>query len=297
MPGASPSSLETEVKQLVWYITGTSSGMGKRLVPILLARGDKVIATARTLSSVSDLAESDNLRKQQLDVTDGAGVVKRKVDEAATWFGRIDVVVNNAGIGAKCFTEEGGSEQYRRQYNVNVFGALDVTNAVLPYMRAQRSGTVVLVGSRTSWFPELTTAGLYGSSKAALRVIGETLAVEVAEFNIRVLIVEPGAFRTENIFSQKMYDGNQIPDYDELRAIAKKRFDNIDKFLLGDPVKAMELLADVVRGEGRAKGKSWPLYLPLGKEAEDAIRSKAKLLEKVLDDWGEIVRDTRLDNP
>ena len=83
--------------------------MGKRLVPILLARGDKVIATARTLSSISDLTdESENLRKQQLDVTDGAGIIKRKVDEAVTWFGRIDVVVNNAGIGAKCFTEEGG---------------------------------------------------------------------------------------------------------------------------------------------------------------------------------------------
>ncbi|KAI0779083.1 hypothetical protein BC629DRAFT_1522224 [Irpex lacteus] len=280
------------VKQLVWYITGTSSGMGKRLVPILLARGDKVIATARTLSSIQDIAEAENLRKQQLDVTDGAGVVKRKVDEAVTWFGRIDVVVNNAGIGAKCFTEEGGSEQYRRQYNVNVFGALDVTTAVLPYLRAQRSGTVVLVGSRTSWFPELTVSGplygLYGSSKAALRVIGETLAVEVAEFNIRVLI---------KIFSQKIYSGNEIPDYDEQRTLAKKKFDNIEKFLLGDPVKAMELLADVVRGEGRAKGKPWPLYLPLGKEAEDAIRNKTKLLEKVLDDWGEIIRDTRLDNP
>lgn len=82
--------------------------MGKRLVSILLARGDKVIATARTLSSISDLTESENMRKQQLDVTDGAGIIKRKVDEAATWFGRIDVVVNNAGIGAKCFTEEGG---------------------------------------------------------------------------------------------------------------------------------------------------------------------------------------------
>ena len=127
-------------------------------------------------------------------------------------------------------------------------------------------------------------------------VIGETLAVEVAEFNIRVLIVEPGAFRTENIFSQKMYDGNLISDYDESRTIAKKRFDNIDKFLLGDPVKAMELLADVVRGEGRAKNKPWPLYLPLGKEAEDAIRNKTKLLEGVLDDWGEIIRDTRLDD-
>ncbi|KAI0703436.1 hypothetical protein BC835DRAFT_1410717 [Cytidiella melzeri] len=287
----------SDSKQLVWYITGTSSGMGKRLVPILLSRGDLVIATARSLEGVQDLPTSDSIRLQQLDVTDGAGIIKQKVDEAVSWFGRIDVVVNNAGIGAKCFTEEGGSEQYRRQYNVNVFGALDVTTAVLPHMRAQRSGTVVMVGSRTSWFPEFSTAGLYGSSKAALRVIGETLAVEVAPFNIRVLIVEPGAFRTEKIFSQRLYDGNELADYDKQRAIALEKFSKIDKFLLGDPVKAMHVLADVVRGEGRAKGKPWPLYLPLGKEAEDAIRDKTKLLDNVLEEWGDIIRDTRLDNP
>jgi hypothetical protein len=127
-------------------------------------------------------------------------------------------------------------------------------------------------------------------------VIGETLAVEVAPFNIRVLIVEPGAFRTENIFAQSMYSGNQIADYDEQREKALKFFAGIDKTLGGDPVKAMDLLADVVRGEGRAEGKPWPLYLPLGKETEDAIRRKTAVLGKVLDDWSQITADTRLDD-
>lgn len=128
-------------------------------------------------------------------------------------------------------------------------------------------------------------------------VFGETLAIEVAEFNIRVLIVEPGAFRTESIFAQPMYAGNDFTDYDKQRAVAKKRFDEIDKVLTGDPVKAMNILADVVRNEGRAKGKPWPLYLPLGQEAEDAILAKTKLLERTLDEWREIIRDTKLGNP
>lgn len=112
-----------------------------------------------------------------------------------------------------------------------------------------------------------------------------------------MLIVEPGAFRTENIFSQVLYSGNEIDDYDAQREKANKMFAGISKLLRGDPVKAMEVLADVVRDEGRAKGKPWPLYLPLGQEAEDAIRNKTKLFEKVLADWGDIIRDTRLDDP
>jgi len=282
--------------QLVWYITGTSSGLGKRLVPILLERGDKVIATARSIDKLMGFPKSDNLRLQQLDVTDGAAIIKRKIDEAVTWFGRIDVVVNNAGIGSKTFVEEGGSEQFRRQYDVNVFGLVDVTTAVLPYMRARRSGTVVLIGSRSSWRPEVPTGGLYSSSKAAVRVLGETLNLEVAEFGIRVLIVEPGAFKTENIFSQPVYAGNEFEDYNKLREIARKQFEDVYDKLPGDPVKGMNVLADVVRGEGRAKGKAWPLYLPLGIEAEDAIRQKTQIIEKVMVEWKDIIRDTRFDD-
>lgn len=130
-----------------------------------------------------------------------------------------------------------------------------------------------------------------------LSVLGETLSVELAEVNIRVLIVEPGAFRTEKMLSQPFYEGNEFEDYNRIRESARKKFEAIDGKQPGDPVKAMEVLADVVRGEGRAKGKAWPLYLPLGLEAEEAITRKVNIMNGVVEEWGEIIRDTRLDNP
>ncbi|KAI0084027.1 hypothetical protein BDY19DRAFT_974119 [Irpex rosettiformis] len=150
-----------------------------------------------------------------------------------------------------------------------------------------------MLGSRMSWAPERPVVAMYASSKTAVRVIGETLAIEVAPFGIRTLILEPAGFRTEGILAGKIYDGNKIADYDP----ARKYMQETKPYLPNDPVKAMNILADVVRGEGKAKGKPWPLYLPLAMEAEDAIRSKTKSLENVLDDWGDIIRDTKLDNP
>lgn len=283
-------------KQLVWYITGTSSGLGARLVRILLERGDKVVATGRSLARL-DFPPHANLRLQECDVTAGPAVLKAKAAEAVAFFGRVDVVVNNAGLGFKGVLEEAGSDELRKQYDVNLFGLLDVTNAFLPYLRAQRSGTVVLMGSRTSWLPEMPTGGLYSSSKAAVRVLGECLATELAPFGIRVLITEPGAFRTENILSRPMFEERPIADYDAVRAAMKKRYAEVDGHQPGDPHKAMRVLADVVRGEGPARGRPWPLYLPLGLEAETAIRDKCAKMTGVLDAWGAVIRDTRLDNP
>ncbi|EKM58137.1 uncharacterized protein PHACADRAFT_139799 [Phanerochaete carnosa HHB-10118-sp] len=290
------TSASAGAKQLVWYITGTSSGFGARLVRLLLERGDKVIATARLLAQL-DLPPHENLRLQQCDVTIGLAKLKEKAAEAVAFFGRVDVLVNNAGVGFKGILEEAGSEELRKQYDVNFFGQVDVTNAFLPYMRGCRSGTVILMGSRSSWFPENPTGGPYASSKAALRgtsLMGETLAVELAPFNVRVLITEPGAFRTEKMLSQPIYEGNRIADYGAVREEMKKRWKQIDGHQPNDPVKAMRVIIDVVRGEGVAEGKDWPLYLPLGPETEVAIRDKCEKITNVLNVWREVVRDTRL---
>ena len=112
-----------------------------------------------------------------------------------------------------------------------------------------------------------------------------------------MLVVEPGAFRTEKMLSRPMFEDNRIADYDEMREVMKKRYAAVDGHQPGDPVKGMRVLVDVVRGEGAAEGKPWPLYLPLGLEAETAIRDKSKVMADVLDEWGPIIRDTRLDNP
>lgn len=152
---------------------GSSSGFGRRLALAALARGDLVIVTARTLSKVDDFPKSSRLHLIQLDVCDGEEIIKRKLEEAPQVWGRIDVCVNNAGIGLKGFIEESGwaqlasfwmifwcldilyrSKRFKEQFQTNVFGLMDVTNAVLPHMREQRSGTIVLIGSRSSWRPE-----------------------------------------------------------------------------------------------------------------------------------------------
>ncbi|KAG1894358.1 uncharacterized protein F5891DRAFT_1256097 [Suillus fuscotomentosus] len=279
----------------VWLITGTSSGFGRRLVSIVLERGDRVVAAARSLQKIQDFPQSPNLHLLELDVTSGTTVIKERVDEAAKVWGRIDVLVNNAGIVLLGILEECGVDFLTRQFRPNVCGVLDVTNAALPYMRERKSGTVVIIGSRSAWKPENKGIGAYASSKAAVQAMSETLAVELAQFNIRVLIVEPGAFRTENIYSNKVDTWtNPIPDYDETRVETQVRYKAIHGRQPGDPMKAMKFVADVVRGEGVAAGRKWPLYLVLGEDAEQDIRNKCMVMLKHLDEWQDVIRDVNL---
>ncbi|KAJ6466020.1 hypothetical protein C8R47DRAFT_1154158 [Mycena vitilis] len=279
----------------VWLITGTSAGFGECLVKSVLARGDRVIAAARTLSKVQYLATSDNIRLLELDITSGISTIKSIIAKAVEFWGRIDVLVNNAGNGAKGVVEEAGSAQLRLQYETNVFGTLDVTTAVLPYMRAQRSGTIVMIGSRTSWRPENPATGLYASSKAAIQVISETLAVEIAQFSIRMLIVQPAAFRTNSLMNTEYYTGNEILDYAEMRERSIKWFETVHNLVKGDPSKAMEVVTDVVRGEGGAAGRPWPLYLFLGELAVTGITEKCNQILKVIDDWKDVTAGLNVD--
>ncbi|KIK98636.1 hypothetical protein PAXRUDRAFT_31063 [Paxillus rubicundulus Ve08.2h10] len=247
----------------VWLITGTSSGFGRRLVTAVLARGDRAIATTRSVEKIEDIPNSPNLGLLQLDITSSPGTIKAIVDEAAKRWGTIDVLVNNAGAGPPGILEEGGIQKMIARYEVGVYGPLNVTNAVLPHMRKQRSGTVVIVGSRCAWRPEVRVR-FYGSSKAAVQTMGETLAIELAPLNIRVLIVEPGSFRTEGIYA--------------------------------NPFDAMNAMVDVVRGEGAAAGREWPLYLVLGKDADIDIRNKCAKMIRHLDEWSDVVRGVDLDD-
>ncbi|KAJ7742683.1 hypothetical protein DFH07DRAFT_836082 [Mycena maculata] len=275
----------------VWLITGTTSGFGRNLVSSVLARGDRVIATSRNLDPIEDLeGTSDNLRLLQLDVTAGEEIIKCRVADARAIWGRIDVVVNNAGSCYLGLLEEGGSALLRKQYEVNVFGLLDVTSACLPYLRAQNGGTIVVVGSRSAWTAETIGLGPYGSSKAAVHALAETLSVEVAQFNIRVLLVEPSAFRTRMVRTADNYNTqNPIAAYDDTRRENLSSYSARDGAQMGDPAKAMEAVVDVVRGEGAAKGKPWPRYLLLGKDADRDVRAKCKIMTEHLDEWREVV--------
>ncbi|KAJ7691780.1 hypothetical protein B0H17DRAFT_1062642 [Mycena rosella] len=276
----------------VWLITGASSGFGRSLISSVLARGDRVMASSRCLDPIKDLeGTSDNLRLIQLDVTAGEELVKRRVADAVAAWGRLDVVVNNAGSCYQGILEEGGSALLRKQYEVNVFGVMDVTAACLPYLRAQNEGTIILIGSRSAWTAETIGLGPYASSKAAIHALAETMSAEVAQFNIRVLLVQPSAFRTRMVRTADNYNlDNAIAAYDETRRENMEHYESREGTQAGDPDKAMDAVVDVVRGEGPAQGKPWPGYLLLGKDADRDVRAKCKIMTDHLDEWSEVVR-------
>ncbi|KAJ2916167.1 hypothetical protein MD484_g4232, partial [Candolleomyces efflorescens] len=234
-------------KQLVWLITGTSTGFGRRLVRSALLRGDRVIATVRSLSA-PDLDDDpvpsyleDNLRRIELDVTEGEDSLKVKVDAAAAIWGRIDVLVNNAGQGLVGLSEEGGSTLFRKAFDVNVFGLVDMTTVSLPHLR-ESQGCIVNIGSRSAWKTEILGVGPYSASKAAVHALSETLATEVAPFNVRVLLVAPGAFRTEGIHSKPFFEERPISAYDSVRRATAQRFSSISGTQKGDPPTTGEAL-------------------------------------------------------
>jgi NAD(P)-dependent dehydrogenase (short-subunit alcohol dehydrogenase family) len=227
-----------------WFITGASRGFGREWTIAALERGDTVAATARDTSSLDDLAATygDKLLPLRLDVDDRAAVFAA-VKDAHDRFGRLDVVVNNAGYGQFGMIEEISEAEARAQFDTNVFGALFVTQAALPYLRAQGSGHILQVSSigGISAFPNI---GIYNASKWALEGFSQALALEVADFGIKVTIIEPGAFDTDwGGASAKHAAPN--PAYDAFREKAaeqrKARAGNP-----GDPVATREAVLKVV---------------------------------------------------
>ena len=205
-----------------WFITGASRGFGRSFAQAALAAGDRVGATARDTSSLKDLVaeHGDAVLPVELDVTDRAAVFAavRKVHDR---FGRLDVVVNNAGYGVSGAIEELSEEQARRQLEVNVFGALWVTQAALPILREQRSGWIVQVSS-IGGLAAFPLTGIYHASKWALEGFSETLRQEVEPFGIKVLMVEPSGFRTDWAGSS-MDRAEPIDAYQQIDQIAQRR--------------------------------------------------------------------------
>jgi NAD(P)-dependent dehydrogenase (short-subunit alcohol dehydrogenase family) len=201
----------------VWFITGTSKGFGRIWAEAALQRGDKVVATARDLKSLEGLASryGSSVLPLALDVTDQAAVEKT-VKRARDHFGRLDVVVNNAGFGLFGTVEEVTAEQARAQMETNFFGALWVTKAVLPILREQKSGHIIQVSSigGVQAFP---TLALYHASKWALEGLSQSLATEVQEFGIKVTLVEPTGYQTD-WNGPSSVQASKLPLYDRLRA-------------------------------------------------------------------------------
>ena len=227
-----------------WFITGASRGFGREWATAALERGESVAATARDTASLDDLADrfGDRILPLQLDVTD-RDAVQAAVAAAHERFGRLDVVVNNAGYGQFGMIEEISEADARAQFETNVFGALWVTQAVLPYLRAQGSGHILQVSSigGISAFPNI---GIYNASKWALEALSQSLAQEVADFGIKVTIIEPGAYSTDWGGSSARH-ADPLPAYDEYRekaAAARKARVGTP----GDPVATRDAVLKVV---------------------------------------------------
>ena len=217
----------------VWLITGTSKGFGRVWAKAALERGDKVAATARDTSSLTDLLDAygENVLAIELDVNDKSAV-DAAVKQAHEHFGRLDVVVNNAGYGLFGTIEEVSEEQARRQIETNLFGALWVTKAAIPYLREQGSGHIIQVSSigGVHAFPSI---GLYHASKWGLEAFSQSLAGEVEEFGVHVTLVEPGGFATD--WGGSSADrAEQMPEYDGVRAKQEERLGPV-RSMRGDP--------------------------------------------------------------
>ncbi|MDG4663605.1 SDR family oxidoreductase [Mycobacterium sp. 236(2023)] len=228
----------------VWFITGASRGFGREWTIAALERGDKVAATARDLSTLDDLATKfgDALLPLQLDVTDRDADFAA-VKQAHDHFGRLDIVVNNAGYGQFGMLEELSEDEARAQIETNVFGALWVTQAALPFLRAQGSGHIIAVSSIGGIvaFPNLS---MYHASKWALEGLSQSLAQEVADFGIHVTLIEPGGFSTDWAGPSSKHT-QQLGAYDELRVKNEKwRAERTAK--PGDPQASARALLKVV---------------------------------------------------
>ena len=248
-----------------WLITGCSTGFGRVLAEQLLKTDANVIATARKPEQLKDL-KGERLLTLALDVTKPDTIAKA-VAEAKKKFGRIDVLVNNAGYGMLGAVEECAIEDTQRMFDTNVFGLLRVTQAVLPIMRAQKAGHIFNLSSAAGVVPT-AGFGMYNGTKFAVEGISQALALDVKHLGIQVTIIEPGPFRTD--FADRSLDTQPaIADYEESVGKTRKRMETLGGHQAGDPVKAAQIMIDLA---GKANA---PLQQPLGNDAMDRIKARS----------------------
>ena len=254
----------------VWFITGAGRGMGVDITKAALAAGNAAVATGRNTDRISGvLGEADDLLVVKLDITNPADA-QAAAQAAMERFGRIDVLVNNAGNFIAGFFEEIGPEQFRWQIETNLFGPMNVTRAVLPVMRRQRSGLVVAISS-TAGIVGQEFCSAYSSSKFGIEGWIESLTPEVAPFGIRTMLVEPGFFRTDLLTPEStVYAEPSIDDYAERTRQTIAAWNRMNGQQVGDPAK---LAAAIVRLAGQDET---PLRFVAGADAIETVERKAR---------------------
>lgn len=265
-----------------WFITGASRGFGALITERALAKGDNVVATARNPKAVTDrFGDHANLLAVALDVTDEAQAAAA-ADAAIGRFGRIDVLVNNAGFGLLGAIEEATAKEVEAVYATNVFGLLTITRAVLPHMRRERSGRILNISS-IGGYRAAAGFGVYSSAKFAVEGISEALHDELAPLGIHVTVVEPGYFRTDFLDASSLsVSPPRIADYDATAGAVRRLAAEISHNQPGDPAK----LADVLIGFADAPNP--PVRLPLGSDTVAAIEKKHAADAAILEAWRQV---------
>jgi NAD(P)-dependent dehydrogenase (short-subunit alcohol dehydrogenase family) len=280
--------MTTPTTSQTWFITGASSGLGLGFARYALDRGYNVVATARSVAKLEALAASAPVRLMvhKLDVTNPKDAVQA-VNAAVARFGRIDVLINNAGYGIIGAVEETPDAEFRAQMDTNFFGAVSLIRAALPHLRQQKCGAIVNVSSFGGQM-SFAGAGSYSASKFALEGMSEALAQEVAPFGIKVMIVEPGAFRTNFSAGSLKYMPVMI-DYEGSVGMMRDLNRDINGKQGGDPYKAGRAIEIALAAE------TTPLRLQVGPDSSAAVRGHAEQLLKDLAAWEQVAADTQID--
>jgi NAD(P)-dependent dehydrogenase (short-subunit alcohol dehydrogenase family) len=269
----------------VWFLTGSTSGFGRALVEAARTRGDRIVATARRPEALAELA-GDEVLPIELDVT-REDAIEPALDAAVGRFGRIDVLVNNAGIGYVGALEEMSLADLRWVMETMFFGPAALTRAVVPRMRAQGSGAIVQISSMGG---QVTAPGYsaYCAAKFALEGLSEAVASEVAPFGVRVLIVEPGSFRT-GLLGRSLRAAAPLDVYAETVGATRAYIEREDGRQAGDPAKAAAAIIAALDAH------ELPLRLALGSDAVEAIRAKHETLRSDLERWEAVAQAVTFD--
>jgi NAD(P)-dependent dehydrogenase (short-subunit alcohol dehydrogenase family) len=269
-----------------WLITGCSTGLGRALAEAVIAAGHDAVVTARDAGRVADLADgaTDRVLALPLDVTD-PGQVTSAVRQADEKFGGIDVLVNNAGYGYRAAVEEGDEPDVRQLFETHFFGAVAMIKAVLPGMRARRSGAIVNISTIGVQIMPMGS-GYYAASKAALEAMSGALHAELKPLGISVTVVEPGAFRTDFAGRSLTQSSTVIDDYADTAGKRRKEHDTAHGSQPGDPTKAAQAIITAV------ESKEPPAFLLLGTDALATYRRLATARLAAIQEWEHLTTST-----
>jgi short-subunit dehydrogenase len=264
----------------VWYVTGASQGLGLTLVKKLLTHGYRVAATSRdahTLSQAVGLIDKDRFLSLAVDLNN-QDCIDESIKQTITAFGRIDVVVNNAGYGMSGTIEETDEQDIRNIFNVNVLATIDVVKSVLPIMRSQKSGYIINIGS-VAGFVGAPGWSVYSATKAAVAAFSEVTALDVKEFGIKVTVVEPSGFRTGFLTKDSLaLTASKIEGYEVVKN-TQQRYLSTNGTQSGDPERAAEIFIEL------AENPQPPMHMFLGNDAYNRASEKLAAMSIELEQW------------